>query len=175
MNWIYEHNDNNSARFTLGEYLDMQSRTLLCFGINPSTATPDNLDKTINKIKALAQFNGYTNWVMLNLYPQRATNPKDLHMELDAKLCADNLAIIKRILVDFVNAAILFAYGDLISKRSYLEHCLTDILTTIKSSTFFGQYLCIKTTKQGNPIHPLYQKSSLKFTKFNICLCGKFN
>ena len=50
MNWIYEHDVNNTARFTLGEYQYISDKTLICFGINPSTATPNNLDNTLKKV-----------------------------------------------------------------------------------------------------------------------------
>jgi len=80
MNWIYDTNEDNSARFTLGEYEDFISKTLICFGINPSTATPEKLDNTIIKIKLFAKNNNYKNWIALNIYPQRATNPEDLHI-----------------------------------------------------------------------------------------------
>jgi hypothetical protein len=49
MEWLYENNEDNSARFVLGQVLNPTGRTLLCFGINPSTACPENLDSTIRK------------------------------------------------------------------------------------------------------------------------------
>ena len=61
MNWIYDTNEDNSARFTLGEYDTLTSKTLICFGVNPSTASPEKLDNTLKKIKIISQNNGYTN------------------------------------------------------------------------------------------------------------------
>ena len=78
MNWLYDTNENNSARFTIGEYEDSNAKTLICFGINPSTASPENLDNTIRKVKAISKVKGYINGVLLNIYTQRATNHKDL-------------------------------------------------------------------------------------------------
>ena len=75
MRWIYERDDQNLNRYALGQVFDENGKTLICFGINPSTACPDSLDNTINKIIKIAHFNGYDNWIMLNIYPQRATNP----------------------------------------------------------------------------------------------------
>lgn len=167
MNWIYEHNVNNTARFTLGEYQHISDKTLICFGINPSTATPNNLDNTLKKVRALASFNGYTNWVMLNLYPQRATNPNKLHMVCNTQLCSENIVAINKVLSSFVNADILLAYGNLIKKRAYLENCLIEIKNEIKKSDFTGHILCIDITKQGNPIHPLYQKSTSHFILYD--------
>ena len=74
MQWIYETNEDNSARFVLGQVFNPNGKTLLCFGINPSTACPGCLDNTIRKVVKIGKHNNYENWVMLNIYPQRATN-----------------------------------------------------------------------------------------------------
>ena len=167
MNWIYEHDVNDTARFTLGEYQYISDKTLICFGINPSTATPNNLDNTLKKVRALASFNDYTNWVMLNLYPQRATNPNKLHMVCDTQLCSENIVAIKKVLCSFVNADILLAYGNLIKKRAYLENCFIEIKNEIKKIRFYRAHPLYRYYKQGNPIHPLYQKSTSHFILYD--------
>lgn len=166
MNWIYATNEDNSARFTLGEYDTFMSKTLICFGINPSTATPENLDPTLKKVKSIATNHNYVNWVMLNVYPQRTTNPNDLHINCDKQLHNDNINEIRNLLFNFNNADILYAYGNLISKRPYLKTCLNDIMNLINSIKFIGKKFCIKQTIKGNPIHPLYQKSNCIFLPF---------
>ena len=168
MNWIYDTNEDNSARFTLGEYDTFLSKTLICFGINPSTATPENLDNTIRKIKAISKNNGYTNWIMLNVYPQRTTNPNNLHSIQDKTLIDINLTHIKKVLFNFKNADILFAYGNLISIRKYLNELLNEILSQIKLCNFQGKSLCFKLTKQGYPVHPLYQSNNSKLIDYQI-------
>lgn len=168
MKWLYDINENNSARYTLGEYEDTAAKTLLCFGINPSTATPQNLDNTIKRIKTISKNNGYINWVMLNLYPQRATNPQELHIFRDVKLTLTNLFYIKKVLSDFANSDILFAYGNLISTRDYFVELLTNIISQIKCSNWNGRILCIKLSKMGHPVHPLYQPSSSPLIEFSI-------
>lgn len=168
MNWLYDINRDNSVRFTLGEYKNKSEKTLICFGINPSTASPQNLDNTVKKVKVLALNNGYKNWIMLNIYPQRATNPNDLHLVCDNNLRTLNLDYIEKVLSAFTNSDILFAYGNLITKRKYLNDNLNGIITLIKSSNWNGLCLCIKLTKMGNPIHPLYQNNNSKFICFSI-------
>ena len=44
MRWIYEINKDNSVRFALGQIFNPSGKTLLCFGINPSTACPESID-----------------------------------------------------------------------------------------------------------------------------------
>lgn len=100
---------------------------------------------------------------MINVYPQRATNPNNLHSNCDMQLHSNNLTEIKNLLNTFTNADILFAYGNLISKRPYLKTCLNDILNLINFIRFAGQKFCIKRTIKGNPVHPLYQKVNCTF------------
>lgn len=166
MNWEYSCNENNTARFTLGEYKNAEDKTLICVGINPSTATPNHLDPTLKKVKAIATNHNYVNWVMINVYPQRATNPDCLHQTCNATLHGYNLNEINNLLTKFKNTDILFAFGDLIDKRPYLKSCLSDILKLIQNKQFTGQAYCIKRTKNGNPVHPLYQKTDSDFSPY---------
>jgi len=46
--WLYSKTSDNKARFLLGE---KGNKTLICIGINPSTAEPDNLDRTLTVVK----------------------------------------------------------------------------------------------------------------------------
>ena len=157
MRWIYERDDENLNRYSLGQIFDENGKTLICFGINPSTACPDNLDNTINKVIKIARSNNYENWVMLNIYPQRATNPDDLHKTADEAIIKRNMEIISQTLETFMESDILFAYGNLISKRKYLQSCLTQITELLKGKD--KKIFIIKLTKEGNPVHPLYQKN----------------
>lgn len=166
MNWIYRNNINNTSRFILGEYNSVIDKTLICVGINPSTATPNNLDPTLKKVKAIAISHNYTNWVMINVYPQRATNPNNLHINCNLQLHNNNLTEISNLLTTFKNADILFSYGNLINKRTYLKNCLSDILKCISALKFNGQLYCIKRTVKGNPVHPLYQKINIDFIQY---------
>ena len=158
MRWIYERDNDNLNRYSLGQVIEENGRTLICFGINPSTACPDSLDNTINKIIRIACYNGYDNWIMLNIYPQRATNPDDLHNIADETIIKRNLEIISQTLETFNESDVLFAYGNLISKRSYLRPCLEQISELLKSKS--KTIKVIKLTKEGNPVHPLYQRNN---------------
>ena len=117
MYWIYEIEHDNSARYVLGQIFDHNATTLICFGLNPSTASPSNLDNTILKIKKIATNNGYKNWIMLNIYPQRFTNPQLIDVVENKQISYKNLLYIQKILLNFRDADILLAYGNLINKR----------------------------------------------------------
>ena len=131
MQWIYERNEDNSARFILGQIFNPNGKTLLCFGINPSTACPECIDNTIKKVINISRHNAYENWIMLNIYPQRATNPDDMHIERDEELVKENLLHIKEVSQKFSECDVLLAYGNLISKRKYLKSCLKEILVLL--------------------------------------------
>lgn len=121
-NWIYYNTKDNQARFILGE---KGNKTLICFGINPSTATPSQLDNTLKTVKRFSQDLGYDSWIMLNVYPQRATNPNDLDVEMKRIYHEENLKYIEQILENR-NCDVWAAWGTLIEKRSYLFTCLLD-------------------------------------------------
>lgn len=159
MRWIYEINKDNSVRFALGQIFNPSGKTLLCFGINPSTACPESIDNTIRKIINISRYNGYENWIMLNVYPQRATNPSDLHIECDEDLVQSNLLHIRNISKNYSDSDVLLAYGNLISKRKYLKNCLEEILSLLNDGCRRSIKI-IKLTRNGNPVHPLYQSKT---------------
>ena len=104
MAWIYSTNQNNTARFTLGE---TGTKIIGCIGVNPSTAEPEKLDRTIQSVKRIATTNGFDGWLMLNLYPQRATDPADLHKRANGALYERNQVEIR----EAVLSTTLIRYG----------------------------------------------------------------
>jgi hypothetical protein len=113
-NWIYSNNTDNTARFSLGIE---GNKTLVCIGINPSTASPEKPDATIRKVSKIAEIKGYDSWIMLNLYPQRATNPDLLHPISDIDLHQENLRIIASVFAQN-KPSVWAAWGNLIEKRA---------------------------------------------------------
>ena len=168
MQWLYERNDDNTARFVLGQIFNPNGKTLLCFGINPSTACPECIDNTIKKIINISKHNGYENWIMLNVYPQRATNPDDMHIERNELLVQTNMLHIRQISQKYSDCDVLLAYGNLITKRKYLKPCLAEILSLLNGE--YGRSLkIIKLTKGGNPVHPLYQSKTAVLIDYKFC------
>ncbi len=165
MEWLYIKNEDNSARFVLGQIFNTEGKTLLCFGINPSTASPECLDNTVKRVSHIAQNNGYENWIMLNIYPQRATNPNNMDLQCNDDLVKTNLLHIKNIAEKYPNSDVLLAYGNLISKRKYLKKCLDEIVSLLKDK-YQRSIKIIKLTKLKNPIHPLYQSNSVALINY---------
>ena len=86
--WVYNYDVSNEyrrkydceltdVRYVLGEQFDTDKQNvLICIGINPSMAMPNFLDPTLRRVQDYAKRSGeYRAWYMLNVYPQRATNP----------------------------------------------------------------------------------------------------
>ncbi|MDR0867026.1 MAG: DUF1643 domain-containing protein [Planctomycetota bacterium] len=163
MEWLYEHNTDNSARFTLGT---IGVNPLICFGINPSTAEPNNLDPTVNYVNRLALQNGYDSFVMLNVYPQRATNPNDLHKSFQEDLKSTNERHIAA-LIEGKSMTLWAAWGRLITKRTYLAALVQSIvaLPELQNCNWVSRG---NITKDGHPHHPLYVKKEIPFVPFDM-------
>lgn len=162
-NWIYEHSDDNKCRYALGT---KGKRTLICFGVNPSTAEPTRLDPTLKTVERFALQNGYDSYLMLNLYPQRATNPKDMDKIENKEIGDKNLEVIKKYLSQG-NCDIWAAWGALIRMRPYLASYLYEIYYNChgQHNNWFTRG---NKTKDGHPHHPLYLKNTLSLEPFDI-------
>ena len=160
--WIYNIVPTNLYRFSLGY---CAKSPLLCIGVNPSAATPEKLDPTIRSVERIAKNNSYDGWIMINLYPQRSTDPNMLHQKLSINIHQQNLYIIESILRKYDIPEIWAAWGTLITKRDFLVTCLSDIyeLTLNKKWITFGP-----TTKNGHPHHPLYLNANTPKSSFDI-------
>ena len=157
----------DTARFMLGE---VGENPIICFGINPSTANDIKYDPTILKIRKIASENNCDSWVMLNLYPQRATNPNDMHKKADNDLKIKNYEVIRSVFNIYPNALTLASWGNAIEKRKYLKDCLKEILAIAPDR----KWVCRgKLTVKGNPRHQLYVPNNTKLQDLYFSLEGK--
>lgn len=161
--WIYANTKDDKARFLLGE---KGTYCLTCIGINPSTARPNDLDRTLSIVKRFASDLGYNSWLMLNVYPQRATDPNDIDMELNIQYHHENLQQIESVLKNGI-CDIWAAWGVNIYKRKYLLSCLEDICK-IASKYNASWYTIGARSKEGHPHHPLYLPKGSTLVDFNI-------
>lgn len=151
MDWIYEHTPDNSSRFVLG--VD-GANPLVCFGLNPSTAEPGDLDPTVTRVQEVARRNGFDGFIMLNVYPKRDTLPDNLPDAFDLGLKGENERHIAKIL-GARPLTVYAAWGGIIAKRPYLQTLLRDIL-------LLPEVACAQWMRRGpltdgkHPRHPLY-------------------
>lgn len=175
----YEINSNDveikiqDSRFILGK---KGKRPIICIGVNPSTATKEKDDPTIRRVVSFSERGDedrvkYDGWVMMNLYPQRSTDPKEIHKNINEELHQLNIAAIETALENIskhFRPTIWVAWGNLIDSRSFLKSkCLKDIYEASKKFNCKWVNLGEK-TKSGNPRHPLYLKGTSEFYEFNI-------
>lgn len=141
---------------------------LIVFGINPSTADKGKPDPTMRRVMGFAERYGFDSFVMLNVYPLRATNPAALPQECDAALHAANINEIVNVVSSHPCAPILLAYGGNINSRKYLRPCLRDIVEAIKQ--YSPKYYQIGTALNldGSPKHPLMAPYSSTMTPCDI-------
>jgi len=160
--WIYERNIDNSSRYILGE---IGVKNLIVIGVNPSTSEPNNLDQTLKNVKTRSNLSGFDCWLMINLYPQRTTNPSSIHKNKDIELFAENLRKIKNVF--YPKCTIWAAWGTLINKRSYLFESLEHIYKL--SMPFDSNWISFgNKSKDGHPHHPLYLRHDLQPENFDI-------
>lgn len=146
----YIKNEDDSARFVLGYD---NTNPLIVIGVNPSTANDQLPDATIRRVLGYVRRNELNGFLMLNVYPQRATNPDCLSKEYNELLHKQNLEHIENVLKAHPNSIVLVAFGDTILKRSYLKQCFDDIAQAILKHNPQWKQIGNLTT-QGNPRHP---------------------
>lgn len=165
--WLYVPDYYADYRYILGT---RGKNPLICIGINPSTAAPDDLDNTLKSVSRIAAANNYDSWIMFNVYAQRATNPDDMDRELNLKLHNENMRAFEYILKNVgegISPAVWAAWGTIIEKRPYLRDCVLDMVELGKK--YGANWLCVgKRSKKGHPHHPLYLRKDAETEEFDI-------
>lgn len=163
--WLYVPPFYSEYRYILGT---AGKNPLICIGINPSTAAPDDLDNTLKSVERIALFNGHDSFIMFNVYAQRATNPDDMERQCNFTLHSENIKAFEYILSHCSGTpSIWAAWGAIIEKRSYLTDLVKDFADISKK---YGAewYSCGAISKKGHPHHPLYLRSDTKKEPFDI-------
>ena len=162
--WLYAPNFYSEYRYILGT---RGKNPLICIGINPSTAKPDDLDNTLKSVERIALGNGFDSFIMFNVYAQRATDPDAMEKTCNQALHTENLAAFRYVLSLSENPVVWAAWGTIIEKRDYLPQCLRDFLTAGQERG--AQWVCAgKVSKKGHPHHPLYLRKDEKIRPFEI-------
>ena len=165
--WIYAPNFYSEYRYILGT---RGKRPLICIGINPSTAEPDNLDNTLKSVERIALGNGFDSFIMFNVYAQRATVPDDMEKALNPDMHRENMKAFEWILRQAAApASVWAAWGALITKRYYLAGCVRD-MADIGNRYGARWFTAGKRSKAGHPHHPLYLPSESPLDPFNDLL-----
>ncbi len=164
--WLYVPNTYGEYRYILGT---RGNHPLICVGVNPSTAAPDDLDNTLKSVERVAHFNGFDSFLMFNVYAQRATRPDDMDRTLNLTLHRENMAAFAYLLsLDAQGSpAVWAAWGAVIEKRAYLPDCVRDMIALgeQKGARWFSAG---KRSKAGHPHHPLYLRKDSVLEPFDV-------
>ena len=162
--WLYAPNFYSEYRYILGT---RGKNPLICIGINPSTAKPDDLDNTLKSVERIALGNGFDSFIMFNVYAQRATNPDAMEKACNPRLHQENLAAFRYVLSISDKPAVWAAWGAIIEKRDDLADCLRDM---VEAGQEYGAdwYCAGAVTKKGHPHHPLYLRKDEKIKPFDV-------
>ena len=161
--WLYAPNFYSEYRYILGT---RGKNPLICVGINPSTAKPDDLDNTLKSVQRIAAGNGFDSFLMFNVYAQRATRPDDMEKVCNLRLHAENMKAFRYLLSIGERPAVWAAWGAIIEKRKYLPECVADMLAI--SREYDARWFCAgPISKKGHPHHPLYLRKDEKLKPFD--------
>ena len=165
--WLYVPDFYTEYRYILGT---RGQNPLICIGVNPSTAAPDDLDNTLKSVSRIAEGNGFDSWIMFNVYAQRATRPEDMDRELNQVLHRANMAAFEYVLQNVAQGlrpAVWAAWGTIIEKRPYLPGCVQDMVAL--GRRYDARWLCAgKRSAKGHPHHPLYLRKDEKTVEFDV-------
>ncbi len=164
--WLYVPNFYSEYRYILGT---KGEKPLICVGINPSTAAPDDLDNTLKSVERVAHHNGYDSFIMFNVYAQRATDPDDMELTYNRTLHAENMRAFDYALSLDKNGspAVWAAWGTIIEKRDYLPDCVRDMIA-VGNARGARWYSAGKKSKKGHPHHPLYLRKDSLLEEFDV-------
>ena len=162
--WLYAPNFYSEYRYILGT---RGKNPLICIGINPSTARPDDLDNTLKSVERIALGNGFDSFIMFNVYAQRATDPDAMEKTCNVQLHKENLEAFRYVLSISECPAVWAAWGTIIEKRDYLAACLKDMLDA--GEEYGAEWYCAgSVSKKGHPHHPLYLRKDEKIKPFDV-------
>lgn len=162
--WLYVPHEYSEYRYILGT---RGKNPLICVGINPSTAEPDNLDNTLKSVERIALANGFDSFIMFNVYAQRATVPDDMDREANLYLHRENMNAFRYVLENSEKASVWAAWGAIIEKRKYLSVLVSDMID-IGEEYGAKWYTSGKISVKGHPHHPLYLKKDSALDEFDI-------
>ena len=114
-------------------------------GLNPSIADETQLDPTLRRIRAFSAAWGYNGFIMINLFGLVSTDPDKLYA-VDDPVGQENDRYILQAAQE--SDRIIVAWGVL----GGIENRCHAVLAMLAG----GDVMCLKETKEGYPIHPLY-------------------
>lgn len=123
--YIYETSPDNRARYVIGTE---GVNPLIVMSVNPSAGSPEISTPTLGTVRHIASDYGYDSWIVLCLYPQRATHLEQLDEAASKRIMEKNFQVIIQVLSQWPGHKIWAAWGTHYRDRSYFPQCLRTIL-----------------------------------------------
>jgi hypothetical protein len=142
-------------RYSLTRVWETGAPACMFIGLNPSTADEATNDPTVRRCIRFAHDWGYGSLVMTNMFGLRSTNPKGL-LSADDPVGPDNDQALR---AHAERAGLIIAawgqWGTKLRSHARRPWHLADLLAPMRMH-------CLGTTRDGQPLHPLYLAASLK-------------
>jgi hypothetical protein len=145
-------------RFALWRIWDEGKPLVMFIGLNPSKANESEPDNTIKRVKAIAEYNGYGGFYMMNCFPLVSTDPGLLYAFYETPFYDHEDIENMRHLLDVRKKCkdVVFAWGNFKEAKE-----------RAKSLTgYFKNAWALEILKDGSPKHPLYCKKETKLIPF---------
>lgn len=148
-------------RYWLTRVWNPGARKLPIIMLNPSTADAAIDDPTIGRCMSFARREGFGGIRVVNLFSFRATSPDDMKAA-DDPIGPDGSAHIEDVLRVSVAAGIpvLCAWG------AHGGYGNRDKAVLLSAEGWGADMVCLGTTKEGHPRHPLYVRGDQPFEPF---------
>ncbi len=161
--WLYVPPMYAEYRYVLGT---KGKNPLICVGLNPSTARPEALDRTLQSVQRIALSKGYDSFLMSNLYAQRATRPEDMDADIHDFLHRENLEAFRYLLQS--GKDVWAAWGAVMRTRGYLRNCIRDFAKVAEEEGARWFTAGDRSKKGGHPHHPLYLSARHPLEPFDV-------
>jgi len=159
--------DDLRHRFYLDIIWDQSIPPLVCIGLNPSTADHNKDDPTLRKVQGFARRWGKGGVRMLNVYTYRSTDPRGLKQVEDPVVEVIGWDLAREVNAHYIEAplrqtckayngqqiVVLCAWG---TKGGQKAEYISECFHSMKRSGCNLLTMCLRTTKDGHPEHPLY-------------------
>lgn len=159
---LYANSSDDRCRFVLG---CNGARKILVVGLNPSTATQTRSDTTAAKVETVARRSGHDGFVLLNLYPLRATDPTRLPQRANRQQVQRNFDVIEAIVAAESAPVLWAAWGAGIGYRTFLSSCACELVARLRC--YRPRWQCYgPPTANGHPRHPSRLSYRWRFAAF---------
>ncbi len=132
-------------------------RMVAFIGLNPSCASANEDDRTVRKCQSLARRWGFDGMYMLNVYPYRATDPKEMQVHYLTLPALEALAL----KLENLNAILQYGRASEMAIACWGAHGESQDAEAIRGELALSH---LGLTKRNQPKHPLYLPHNVELT-----------